>query len=93
MCPKGKGLLTVAYESDAAMQLNFHRVAYLESKPKRSNTATVFMARPDKAIGKLGQQLRICLLDEPIDLDCKAVEAELFVAYKERTNEAIYFGE
>ncbi len=89
VCPKGKGFLSIEYESDCDQQIDLYFKEWLESEPICTNGITTFMVRPDKKTGKLGKALRAALIEEPLELNTKIVEAEIFSMYKTIENKDV----
>ncbi len=90
-CPKGAGFFAVEYECDTNQQLVFHSQHYLESAPIKRNASTICLAKSSKKTGKLGQDLKVCIVKDAVDLDTKAMKAELFSAYEKIIHENIVF--
>ncbi len=82
VCPRGKGFLAIEYESDRDQQIDFYSKQWLESEPSCKSFGTTFVVRADKKEGILGKRLRAALVEEPLELGTKIVEAEIFSVYE-----------
>lgn len=89
VCPKGKGFLSIEYESDTDEQIDFHSIDWLESEPIHRTGAISLIASPNYPTGKLGKPLRVALVEEPLDLSTKSMEVELFCLIRKIENSDI----
>lgn len=90
LCPSGKNLAIIKYESTDNVQLNFMMKDYLDSEQIRRNSATsIGLISTCKEVGINGNKVRECVL-QPIDKDFNGeLEIELFSRYVEIPEEII----
>lgn len=91
ICPKGMYYPVVEYESEGDISLEFHTKRFLESKPQHSeNGGSIgFIMSPDKPKGILGMKLKAAIIQDPVSVSTKIIEAELFKYHKTVTPEDI----
>lgn len=89
VCPKGKKLAVIKYETEDETQLRFVMKDYLEAKPVRSCSAIGFICKNDE-IGINGYKLKECVM-QSIDRDFNGeLEIELFSKYIVIPEETVY---
>ncbi|MBU5427486.1 hypothetical protein KQI41_13925 [Tissierella pigra] len=90
VCPRGKNLAVIKYETVDNIQLNFYIKDYLEATPIYSNSSIGIIGRTNKnEIGINGYRLRECVL-QPIDKDFSGeLEIELFSQFLEIPEESV----
>jgi len=90
LCPIGKNMAVIKYETEDNTQLCFMTKDYLESEPVHSNSGASigFISNNDK-IGINGYKVRECML-QPVDKDFSGkLELELFSRIIEIPGEAV----
>ena len=89
VCPKGKKLAVIKYETEDETQLRFVMKDYLEAKPVHSCSSIGFICKNDE-IGINGYKLKECVM-QSIDKDFNGeLEIELFSKYVVIAEETIY---
>lgn len=97
ICPKGKNLAVIKYETEDNTQLCFHMKDYLEAKLISYNdessiggaSSIGIICKSDEEIGINGHKVRECVL-QSIDKDFKGeLEIELFSRYLEIPEEQV----
>ena len=89
VCPKGKKLAVIKYETEDETQLRFVMKDYLEAKPVHSCSSIGFICKNDE-IGINGYKLKECVM-QSIDKDFNGeLEIELFSKYVEIPEETVY---
>ena len=81
-CPKDKRMMVIEYECEENITIDFHSKQWLDAEHKSSNNNTsvgIFWTWPeDERIGKLGMELKLSMITEPLSPDTKTLEVELF---------------
>lgn len=82
LCPPGRLLPMILYESWKDIQLDFYDREYLNSPPDVGNqSGTLAVAAGGQEVGPHGHRLRYCLLQTPVTPDTQQVKAELLFAW------------
>ena len=90
LCPKGKRLPLIVYESEEDIQLDFYDRPYLNSLVPTRNRDTELGRSVDKeGKGPHGLRPRYAPLQTPVDPDAQKVEVELLNAWMPRENPEI----
>lgn len=90
LCPKGKRLPLIVYESEEDIQLDFYDRPYLNSLvPTRNRDTELGMSGEKEEKGPHGIQPRYVPLQTPVDPDAQKVEVELLNAWMPRENPEI----
>lgn len=89
ICPKGKNLAVIKYETEDNTQLRFIMKEYLESKPVYSCSSIGFICKNDE-IGINGYRIKECVM-QSVDKDFDGeLEIELFSKYIVIPEETVY---
>jgi len=80
VCPRGMYLPVIEYECDDNIFLQFYSRSFLDAKPVATGSSMAFMVQPSNPTGILGLKLRAAVIQEPVPVNTKAIEAELFQA-------------
>lgn len=89
VCPKGKNLAVIKYETEDKTQFRFVMKDYLEAKPVHSCSSIGFICKNDE-IGINGYKQKECVM-QSIDKDFNGeLEIELFSKYVEIPEETVY---
>jgi len=78
ICPKGKQMVILEYESEETVTLNFYATEYLDAIHEEKSSVTVLMARPDKKIGDHGMYNKVSLIKAISETDRNDIDIELF---------------
>lgn len=80
ICPKGKKLAMLKYETDDNISLDFYSKEFLDAKVTRSNTASasVFIFSPDEKIGPNGLKNKMCMIKAVDEEELNEIDIELF---------------
>ena len=90
LCPKGKCLPLIVYESEEDIQLDFYDRPYLNSLvPTRNRDTELGMSGDKEEKGPHGIRPRYAPLQTPVDPDAQKVEVELLNAWMPRENPEI----
>ena len=90
LCPKGKRLPLIVYESEEDIQLDFYDRPYLNSLvPTRNRDTELGMSGDKEEKGPHGIRPRYAPLQTPVDPDAQKVEVELLNAWLPRENPEI----
>ena len=90
LCPKGKRLPLIVYESEEDIQLDFYDRPYLNSLvPTRNRDTELGMSGDKEEKGPHGIRPRYVPLQTPVDPDAQKVEVELLNAWMPRENPEI----
>lgn len=90
LCPKGKRLPLIVYESEEDIQLDFYDRPYLNSLvPTRNGDTELGMSGDKEEKGPHGIRPRYAPLQTPVDPDAQKVEVELLNAWLPRENPEI----
>ena len=90
LCPKGKRLPLIVYESEEDIQLDFYDRPYLNSLvPTRNGDTELGMSGDKEEKGPHGIRPRYVPLQTPVDPDAQKVEVELLNAWLPRENPEI----
>ena len=90
LCPKGKRLPLIVYESEEDIQLDFYDRPYLNSPvPTRNRDTELGMSGDKEEKGPHGIRPRYVPLQTPVDPDAQKVEVELLNAWMPRENPEI----
>lgn len=97
ICPRGKFLPVIEYESKENIQLDFYAQQLLQQllmqslEPTAHSGDIVFSVRPDRPHGKHGFALRADVLNFPVDEDCKTLKTELLFGWEQRKSDDLWF--
>ena len=89
ICPKGKYLPLIEYESKDNRQLEFFDAQYLSQPINCSGKTVDFLVRPDQERGTMGHPLRGELLQTPVDADCGSICVEVLFYWEAQKEDRI----
>lgn len=89
ICPKGKYLPLIEYESEDNRQLEFFDAHYLSQPINCSGKTVDFLVRPDQKRGTMGYPLRGELLQTPVDADCGSICVEVLFYWEAQKEDRI----
>lgn len=91
VCPKGMCYPAIKYECEEEIHIQFHSKSWLDTERPKNNSSRrwFFLDSSNKSVGKLGQELKTGLIQEPFPAETKEIEIELFCYYTKNVQEDI----